>query len=119
MEIGASTEVDLDDLESLQKKYKSHCRVFDSQNSMIRLAAEMPVSEHEKKMALRTEKARRQSEEKQELKLRFEEEWVSYKRRRDRQSRLKSDEGREKELKTTAHPVALIKVREIMNKYFS
>jgi len=86
---------------------------------MIRLAAEMPVSEHEKKMARRTDKSRRQATEKQEQKLRFEEEWKSYKRRRDRQNRLKSDEAKEKEQKATARRVALMKVREAMAKSFS
>ena len=80
----------------------------------------MPLTEQEKKMAARTEKTRRQSEEKKQELLRFEEEWASYKRRRDRQNHLKSDEAKEKEKKGAVFRAGLMKMREsVIDKYFS
>jgi len=91
--IGNKNDVFLDEVTALEKKYKSHRRVFDGVTNQIMMVAEMPRTAHQIKIAVRTAKARDQKEERAALLKLAEAEITSRFCRRDRANR--TDEQRE------------------------
>ena len=91
--IGNKNDVFLDEVTALEKKYKSHRRVFDGVTNQLMMVAEMPRTAHQIKIAVRTAKARDQKEERAALLKLAEAEIASRFCRRDRANR--TDEQRE------------------------
>ena len=61
--IGNKEDMCLSEVTALEKKYKSHRRVFDAVTNEIMLVADMPRTAQQIKIAVRTAKTRSQKEE--------------------------------------------------------
>ena len=114
MVIGNKEDMCLNEVTAMEKQYKSHRRVFDSVTNEILLAADMPRTAQQIKIAARTAKARKQKEERKEWLRIAGAEVASRFARRDRENR--SEEKRNSDNEAAKSRRVVLVTRQYLSK---
>ena len=112
--IGNKEDMCLSEVTALEKKYKSHRRVFDAVTNEIMLVADMPRTAQQIKIAVRTAKPRSQKEEREAWLETAKAEIASKFARRDRSNR--TDEKRNSDNEAAKSRRAVLVTKQYLSK---